>query len=44
MAPSLGGRDLAYQTFGANLLLAALVVVVGGSLLGEWARYSADAW
>ena len=36
MAPSLGGRDPAYQSFGANLLLAALVVVVVGSLLGEW--------
>jgi nitric oxide reductase subunit B len=35
IAPSLGGRDPAYQSFGANLLLGALVVV-GGSLLGEW--------
>jgi nitric oxide reductase subunit B len=36
MAPSLGGRDPAHQSFGANLLFAALVLVVGGSLLGEW--------
>jgi len=36
IAPSLGGKDPAYQTFGVNLLLAALFVVVGGSLLGEW--------
>jgi nitric oxide reductase subunit B len=36
IAPSLGERDPAYQAFGVNLLLVALVVVVGGSLLGEW--------
>jgi nitric oxide reductase subunit B len=36
IAPSLGGRDPAHQTFGVNLLLAALIIVVGGSLLGEW--------
>jgi nitric oxide reductase subunit B len=36
IAPSLGGHDPAYQSFGANLLLGALIVVVGGSLLGEW--------
>jgi nitric oxide reductase subunit B len=36
IAPSLGGRDPAYQSFGVNLLFVALVVVVAGSLLGEW--------
>jgi nitric oxide reductase subunit B len=36
IAPSLGGRDPAYQAFGVNLLFVALIVVVGGSLLGEW--------
>jgi nitric oxide reductase subunit B len=36
LAPSLGGRDPAYQSLGVNLLLAALIVVVAGSLLGEW--------
>jgi nitric oxide reductase subunit B len=36
IAPSLGGRDPAYQSFGVNLLLVRLVVVVAGSLLGEW--------
>src|SRR5262249_30457225 len=36
IAPSLGGRDPAYQSFGVNLLLVALIVVVSGSLLGEW--------
>src|SRR5215471_5111402 len=36
IAPSLGGREPAYQEFGVNLLLVALVVVVAGSLLGEW--------
>jgi nitric oxide reductase subunit B len=33
IAPSLGGRDPPYQSFGVNLLLVALVVVVAGSLL-----------
>jgi nitric oxide reductase subunit B len=36
IAPSLGGGDPAYQSFGVNLLLVALVLVVAGSLLGEW--------
>ena len=36
IAPSLGGRDPAYQSFGVNLLFVALIVVVTGSLLGEW--------
>ena len=36
IAPSLGGRDPAYQSLGVNLLFVALVVVVVGSLLGEW--------
>src|SRR5262249_29831363 len=36
IAPSLGGRDPAYQSFGVNLLLVALIVVVAGSLMGEW--------
>jgi nitric oxide reductase subunit B len=36
IAPSLGGRDPAYQLFGVNLLFIALLVVVMGSLLGEW--------
>ena len=36
IAPSLGGRDPAYQSLGVNLLFVALIVVVVGSLLGEW--------
>jgi nitric oxide reductase subunit B len=36
IAPSLGGRDPVYQSFGVNLLFVALIVVVAGSLLGEW--------
>ena len=36
IAPSLGGREPAYQSFGVNLLFVALIVVVTGSLLGEW--------
>lgn len=37
LASSLGGRDPERQTQGINLLFAALVLVVVGSLLGEWA-------
>jgi nitric oxide reductase large subunit len=36
IAPSLGGRDPAYQLFGVNRLFVALLIVVTGSLLGEW--------
>ncbi|HTY53677.1 MAG TPA: hypothetical protein VMB26_00675, partial [Candidatus Binataceae bacterium] len=36
IAPSLGGREPAYQLLGVNLLFVALIVVVAGSLLGEW--------
>lgn len=37
VAATLGRRDPAGQTGGTNLLFAALVVVVVGSLLGQWA-------
>jgi nitric oxide reductase subunit B len=36
LAPSLGGGDPKGQTRGVNLLFGALVLVVGGSLFGEW--------
>jgi nitric oxide reductase subunit B len=36
LAPSLGGKDPRGQTAGVNLVFVALVVVVFGSLLGEW--------
>jgi nitric oxide reductase subunit B len=38
IAPSLGEGDPAYQSFGVNLLFVAMIVVVGGSLIGEWLR------
>lgn len=37
LAPMIAGREPAGQNRLAYLLLGALVVVVGGSLLGEWA-------
>jgi nitric oxide reductase subunit B len=36
LAPSLGGKDPAVQVIGVNLLFVALIIVVAGSLLGEW--------
>jgi nitric oxide reductase subunit B len=36
LAPAVGGREPRFQTLGVNVLFGALVVVVGGSLLGEW--------
>ena len=36
IAPSLGGSDPRYQSFGVNLLFVALILVVVGSLIGEW--------
>jgi nitric oxide reductase subunit B len=35
LAPTIGGRDPKRQVFGVNLLFAALVIVVAGSLAGE---------
>ena len=35
LAPALGGREPSRQARGVNLLFGALVLVVGGSLLGE---------
>ncbi|MDD3788424.1 MAG: nitric-oxide reductase large subunit [Petrimonas sp.] len=36
IAPSLSGRDPKYQKLGVNVLFVALIVVVGGSLIGQW--------
>lgn len=35
LAPTLGSKEPKYQNLAVNLLFAALIVVVGGSLLGE---------
>jgi len=36
LAPILSGKDPKRQVIGINVLFAALVLVVGGSLAGEW--------
>ena len=36
IAPSLSGRDPKFQKTGVNLLFVALLIVVGGSLIGQW--------
>ena len=36
IAPAIGGREPAYQRLGVNLLFGALLVVVAGSLAGEY--------
>lgn len=36
LAPALSGREPRWQSLGVNILFAALILVVAGSLLGEW--------
>jgi nitric oxide reductase subunit B len=36
LAPMISGKEAKWQSTGVNLLFWALIVVVGGSLLGEW--------
>lgn len=36
LAPAVGGREPRFQRLGVNVLFGALLVVVAGSLLGEW--------
>lgn len=36
IGPSLSGKDPKYQKLGVNLLFIALLIVVGGSLIGQW--------
>jgi nitric oxide reductase subunit B len=48
VAPAVGGREPRGQRLGVNLLFGALVLVVGGSLAGEWLsvqqKLGGDAW
>ncbi|MFO0931997.1 MAG: nitric-oxide reductase large subunit [Planctomycetota bacterium] len=37
LAPAVGGREPRLQRFGVNALFVALLLVVAGSLAGEWA-------
>src|SRR5690554_7864130 len=36
IAASLSGRDPKYQKTGVNVLFVALLIVVAGSLIGQW--------
>ncbi len=36
LAPAVGGREPKFQRLGVNVLFGALLVVVAGSLAGEW--------
>src|SRR6185369_12348988 len=36
IAPAIGGREPKGQRLGVNILFGALILVVGGSLTGEW--------
>lgn len=36
VAPSIGGGDPPYQRLGVHVLLGALVVLVAGSMVGQW--------
>jgi nitric oxide reductase subunit B len=36
IAPAIGGKEPKGQRLGVNVLFAALILVVGGSLTGEW--------
>src|SRR5262245_21828172 len=48
VAPAVGGREPAGQRAGVNFLFVCLVIIVAGSLFGEWAsalqKLSGDAW
>jgi nitric oxide reductase subunit B len=36
LGPIIGGREPRFQKLGVDILFAALIVVVGGSMLGQW--------
>lgn len=36
MAPAISGYEPPYQKLGVNILFVALIIVVGGSLTGQW--------
>jgi nitric oxide reductase subunit B len=48
VAPAVGGGEPRFQRLGVNVLFAALILVVGGSLAGEWLsvkqKLQGDAW
>ncbi len=49
IGPAVGGEEPAYQRFGVNVLYGALLVVVVGSMAGQWLSVkqllgSGDAW
>ncbi len=48
VAPAVGGSEPAGQRFGVNLLFVALLIIVAGSLIGEWLSVfhflPGDAW
>ncbi|MFO0929956.1 MAG: nitric-oxide reductase large subunit [Gemmataceae bacterium] len=48
VAPAVGGREPKYQQLGVNVLFAALVFIVAGSMAGEWLsvqqKLDGDLW
>ncbi|MBO0323785.1 nitric-oxide reductase large subunit [Muricauda sp. CAU 1633] len=36
LAPLISGKEMKYQVFGVNFLFVALLIIVLGSMLGEW--------
>jgi nitric oxide reductase subunit B len=48
VAPAVGGREPAGQRFLVNVLFTCLVIIVAGSLIGEWLsalqKLNGDAW
>ena len=36
LAPMISGKEFKYQKFGINFLFVALIIIVLGSMLGEW--------
>lgn len=36
LAPMISGKEMKYQVFGINFLFVALIIIVFGSMLGEW--------
>ena len=42
VAPAVGGREPKFQRLGVNVLFGALILVVGGSMLGQWLSIRGD--
>lgn len=36
LAPMISGKEMKYQVFGINFLFIALIIIVLGSMIGEW--------